>query len=211
MIIHDISLPISPNMTIWHDTPPVSLARFSDQANGDLATVSHLSMLVHTGTHIDAPLHFLQGGATIDSLLLENLCGPAFVCHALDTDTISAETLDGLDIPRGTERLLIRTRNSELWKLSPPRFTPSYVGVAADGAQWLVDHHVKLIGVDYLSVAPFADLTTTHQTLLRAGIIPLEGLDLSKIETGIYMLYCLPLNLIGADGSPARVILVEGD
>jgi arylformamidase len=211
MKIHDISLPISPSMTIWPDTPAVSLARISDQANGDLATVSHLSMLVHTGTHIDAPLHFLQGGATIDSLLLETLCGSAFVCHALDADTISAEVLDGLGIPRGTERLLIRTRNSELWKLPPPRFTPLYVGVAADGAQWLVDHHVKLIGVDFLSVAPFADLTTTHQIMLRAGVIPLEGLDLSKIEPGRYMLYCLPLNLIGADGSPARVILIEGD
>ena len=211
MKIYDISLPISPDIVVWPQSQAVKLSRVSDQTIGDFATVTELHMGVHTGTHVDAPLHFLQGGAAIESLRLEILCGPALVRHAPTVDTISADVFEQLSIPQGTERLLIRTRNSEFWKTSPTRFQSDFVAVSADGAQWLVDHQIKLIGIDYLSIAPFSDLTTTHQILLRADVILLEGLNLSHIAAGNYTLFCLPLNLLGSDGAPARTILTEED
>jgi arylformamidase len=212
MKIYDISLPISPDMVVWLQTQPVALYRVSDQANGAPATVSSLHVEVHTGTHIDAPLHFLQGGKTIETVSLDILCGEALVCAAPAVDVISADVLEGLGIPQNTERLLLRTRNSELWKQSySAAFRFDYVGIDPSGAQWLVQRGVKAVGIDYLSIASYADLKPTHEILLGAGIIPIEGLDLSQVEPGMYMLYCLPLNLLGSDGAPARAILVKDD
>lgn len=211
MKIYDISLPISPELVVWHQTQPVALARISDQANGDFATVSSLHLSVHTGTHIDAPLHFIEGGQTIETLSLDVLCGPVLVCHALDVDAISADVLESLNIPHHTERLFIRTRNSEIWKQPRSAFRFDYVGIDSSGAQWLVKRGLNVIGIDYLSIASYSDLKPTHEILLGAGMIPIEGLDLSQIAPGMYTLYCLPLNLSGADGAPARVILVESD
>jgi len=209
MKIHDISLPVFPGMVVWPDNPSVTLLRTQDQAKGDTATLSELSLGVHTGTHLDAPLHFVPGGAGVDALALDVLCGPALVCHALEADALTAEVFEGMNVPVGTIRLLIRTRNSELWARDVREFNTDYVAVTADGARWLVERGVKLIGVDYLSVAPYPDPITPHDILLRAGIIPVEGLNLSDIAPGNYTLTCLPLKLVGADGAPARAILVE--
>ena len=210
MKLYDISLPVFPGMVVWPDNPNVTLRRTLDQAKGDLATVSELSLGVHTGTHLDAPLHFVPGGAGVDALPLEVLCGPALVCHALNANALTADVFEAMNIPAGTERLLIRTHNSDLWARDVRDFNTDYVAVTTDGARWLVEHRVKVIGVDYLSVAPYADPLTPHDILLRAGIIPVEGLNLSGIAAGHYTLYCLPLKLVGADGAPARAILIEG-
>jgi arylformamidase len=209
MKIHDLSLPVFPGMVVWPDNPDVSLRRSLDQARGDPATVSELALGVHTGTHLDAPLHFVPGGAGVDSLDLNVLCGPTRVFHAPEAEALTAAAFEALHIPAGVERVLVRTRNSEGWARGAREFDPRYVAVTADGARWLVDHGVKLIGVDYLSVAIYSDLFTPHDILLRAGVIPVEGLNLSGIAAGAYTLYCLPLKLAGADGAPARAILVE--
>ena len=209
MKIHDISLPIFPGMIVWPDDPNVSLRRTLDQSKGDLATVSELALGVHTGTHLDAPLHFVPGGTGVDALALDVLCGPARVHHALDADALTAEVFEQMNVPSGTERLLVRTRNSEEWARGARAFNTQYVAVTPDGARWLVARGVKVIGVDYLSVAIYSDPFTPHDILLRAGIIPVEGLNLSAIAAGAYTLYCLPLKLVGADGAPARAILVE--
>ena len=209
MKILDISLAIFPDMVVWPGSSNVSLSRTSDQERGDDVTVSELSFGVHSGTHIDAPLHFVRGGAGVDSLLLESLCGPALVCHDPRANSLSAEVFEQMNVPSGTERLLVRTRNSDLWARDVREFDTAYVGVTADGAHWLVEHNIKVIGVDYLSVASYSNLVLPHEILLGAGIIPVEGLNLSEVAAGHYDFYCLPLKLIGADGAPARAILVD--
>jgi arylformamidase len=209
MVIHDISLPISETLVVWPGDPAIRITQPSHLDKGDKATVSRLDMGAHTGTHVDAPCHFIQGGLGIDSLDLNTLVGPALVVDVPVNGNLSVEVLKGLAIPPQTQRVLFRTSNSKLWAKGEPAFSKDFVGITADGAQWLVDFGVRLVGVDYLSVAPFGQSVPTHQTLLNAGVIIVEGLNLSAIRAGIYTLVCLPLKLVGIDGSPARSILIE--
>jgi arylformamidase len=210
MLIHDISIPIHPAMVVWPGQPAVETRYLSQLSEGDRSTVTHLSLSAHTGTHMDAPRHFVPGQEGIDELDLNTLVGPAVVVDAPDANELSAEAFDALDIPDGTERLLVRTSNSQLWDdPAHDAFYEDYVAVTQSGAQWLVDHDVKLIGVDYLSVAPYNDLVVPHQILLGAKVVIVEGLNLAKTIPGLYELVCLPLKLAGSDGSPARAILIE--
>ena len=211
MQIHDISLPISESIVVWPGDPPVRITHALHLERGDEATLSHLDMGAHTGTHVDAPAHFVLGGSGVDALDLNVLVGPALVVHALAADVLSAEVLAALPIPPGTERVLFRTRNSELWARGERAFQEDFVAIADDGARWLIERGVRLVGIDYLSVAPFDELFPTHRTLLHAGIVPLEGLNLSSVEPGVYQLVCLPLKIADADGAPARAILIDGD
>ena len=145
----------------------------------------------------------------MENLPLDVLTGACrVVSFPDDVDAVSAAALDAADIPPGTERLLLRTRNVRLWRESPHTFRRDFVAVTADGAEWLVAHGVKLVGVDYLSVAPFDAPVPTHQILLRAGVVIVEGVNLLDVPAGDYTLYCLPLKLRGAEGAPARAILV---
>jgi len=209
MEIYDISLPISPDLPIWPGDPKIILEEIISMDNGADANVSRLEAGVHIGTHVDAPHHFLNDGRTVENLSLDVLTGPAFVLHVDDSvDAITADILDAAPIPPATSRLLLRTKNSRLWTSDIRTFQPDYVAVTADGAEWLVEHGIQLIGVDYLSVAPFDDTVTTHQIVLSAGMIVIEGCDLSQVSQGEYVLYCLPLKLVGSDGAPARAILV---
>jgi arylformamidase len=209
MIIHDISVPIHPEMVVWPTQPGVEMRYLSQLSVGDIATVSRLSLSVHTGTHMDAPVHFMPGQEGIDELDLHTLVGTALVVDVPDADELSAEVFDALAIPGGTERLLVRTSNSRLWDTGHDTFYEDYVAVTRSGAQWLVDHGVKLIGVDYLSVAPYHDLVVPHQTLLGAKVVIVEGLNLSAITPGRYEFVCLPLKITGCDGSPVRAVLIE--
>ena len=209
MAIYDISLPISESLVVWPDDPGIQLTHASHLDRGDPCTVTHLSLGAHTGTHVDAPAHFISGGPGIERLDLEVLVGPALVVHALEVDALSADVLEGLNIPPGTERLLFRTRNSACWARGDADFDESFVAITEDGARWLVERGVRLVGIDYLSVGPFRDTIGTHQVLLGAGVIALEGLDLGRIVPGVYQLYCLPLKIVGCDGAPARAILTE--
>ena len=130
-------------------------------------------------------------------------------CSLLITvDSISADVLKQAQIPPRTRRLLFKTRNSALWSNPEAEFKKDFVAISADGAQFLVEHGIKLVGVDYLSVAPFSAPVPTHRILLQAGIALIEGLDLSKVSSGRYSMYCLPMKIVGADGAPARVVLI---
>jgi arylformamidase len=205
--MYDISVGISPDLPVWPGDPPVKLERLKDVAKGDDSTVTHLSFGAHVGTHVDAPLHFLEGGDTVDHLPLRLLTGRAYVVDMGKAETIDEAALQRVNLPPRTRRVLFKTRNSELWG-KENRFVETYVSLTPGGVNWLVKKGVQLVGVDYLSVAPFKDTVPTHRALLSAKVIILEGLDLREVSQGRYTLYCLPLKLVGAEGAPARAILV---
>ena len=208
MQIHDISLPLSESLVVWPGDPPVRITHPAHLDRGDPYTVSRLEIGAHVGTHVDAPAHFVRGGAGVDRLALDLLVGPAQVVQVREADALTPGVLEALDIPPGTERLLFRTRNSERW--GDEGFAEDYLGVTDAGAHWLVARGVKLVGIDYLSISSYDDLMPPHQTLLGAGVIVVEGLDLRGIAPGAYQLVCLPLKLVDGDGAPARAVLIEG-
>ena len=209
MIIHDISLPISQSLIVWPGDPPVKIVQPQHLDWGDTCTVSHLEMGSHTGTHVDAPAHFIRGGAGVDELDLYALVGPAHVTWAQTADVLSAEVLHSLEIPPETKRLLFRTRNSDRWHGDETAFAPDFVAVTESGARWLVERGIRLVGIDYLSIGPLDDPVPAHEVLLHAGVIVVEGLNLDGVAPGPYQLVCLPLKLQGGDGAPARAILIE--
>jgi arylformamidase len=201
--IFDISVPIRPGMVTYEGDPPVHLALAHSIAGGASANVSRLDFGVHTGTHVDAPIHFLEGAAGADSLPLGVLIGPAHVVDATGVaEELDEKALRGLGLPEA-ERLIFKTTNSELWALD--RFSPEMVKLTGDGARNLIGRGVRLVGIDYLSVGD----EQAHVELLRAGVVPLEGVDLRGIEPGEYELVCLPLRLVASDGAPARAVLIR--
>jgi arylformamidase len=209
MTIYDISLTISPDMPVWPGDPPVVLEQVSSMDAGAHDNVSRLACSVHTGTHVDAPHHFLNDHRTVDALPLEVLVGPVEVLQIPEhVDLITAGLLENLQWSAGVQRVLFRTRNSRRWADGDDNFDIDFVGISLEGAEWLVKKRLKLVGIDYLSVAPYRQSTPTHRALLEPGIVLLEGLDLSRVPAGHYDLYCLPLKLSGSDGAPARVILI---
>lgn len=210
MKIFDISLPISPGLPVWPGDPPVELELVESMDKGAHANVSRLSAGVHIGTHVDAPHHFLNDGRTVEQLPLDVLIGPCYVTQLPDgVEAITAEALDGMSLPEGTVRILFGTGNSRFWSRGETEFQEDFVAVTEDGAAWLVDRGIKLVGTDYLSIAPYGDSVPTHTILLQAGVVVIEGLDLSAVPRGFYELYCLPLRLLGAEGAPARAILIR--
>jgi len=209
MRIHDITLTISNSLITYPGDPGIQITRVHSIGKDSNSNLTKLDMGAHTGTHVDAPVHFIEGASGSESLDLEVLIGPAIVIDATKEERITAESLEHFRIPGGTERILFRTRNSEIWKSRPREFFSDFVGITRDGAEWLVEKSVKLVGIDYLSIAPFHQAEPTHRVLLQAGIIPIEGLDLSGIAPGSYFLICLPLKIEGSDGAPSRVILLQ--
>ena len=210
MTIYDISLPISPELPVWPGDPAIVLEQGSSTDAGAHDNVSRLACSVHTGTHVDAPHHFLNNHRTVEMLSLDVLTGPTQVVRIPDdVKAVTADVLDNAGVRAGTERLLIRSANSGLWKNGQKDFFTGFVGITADGAEWLVEKGIKLVGIDYLSVAPYKQSVPTHRILLEAGMVILEGVDLSAIQPGNYNLFCLPLKLVGSDGAPARAILMD--
>jgi arylformamidase len=205
--IIDVSLPLSGDLPHWPGDPPFEHAFVERIADGNDANVSRIATGVHIGTHVDAPLHFVDGGGTVERLSLDVLVGPALVVGLPGVAAITADVLAGLAIPPGVTRLLFRTDNSALWSDMAAGFQEDFVALTADAAQWVVDHSIKLVGVDYLSVQRFHDGPETHQILLGAGVVIIEGLDLRAVTPGPYELICLPLKIVGAEGAPARTVL----
>ena len=202
----DVSVPLRTGMVTFEGDPDVSIEPATRIAAGDLANVSRMELGTHTGTHMDAPRHFIDGGPGIDRIPLEALVGPALVADARGVPgDIDAAALAALGVPAGTERLLLRTRNEGLWERDA--FTRDFVGIAADAARELVAMGVRLVGIDYLSIAPSADPAPAHLALLEAGVAVVEGLDLRQAPPGAYELVCLPLRIQGADGAPARALI----
>ena len=212
MRTYDISLTITPDLPIYPGDPSIILERIMKMEEGATCNVTKLSMSVHVGTHVDAPFHFLGGNSpTVEKIPLNWLMGRAYVLHLPDeVDLITAPVLERAEIPIRARRLLIKTRNSALWARGESRFQTDFVALSSDAAQYLVDGGVKLVGVDYLSVSPYDKNEITHQILLQAGVVIVEGLNLSETSQGRYMLYCLPLKISGSDGAPARAILIGG-
>lgn len=210
MRTYDISLTITPDLPTWPGDPQIVLERFSKMEEGAACNVTQISACVHIGTHVDAPYHFLGDGTqTVDQIPLNLLTGRAYVLHLPDqVDLITAAVLEQAAIPPRTRRLLFKTRNSAYWRAGVNRFQEDFVAISPDGAQFIVEHGIRLVGVDYLSVAPFAAPEPTHEILLKGGVVVIEGLNLSQVSQGRYTLYCLPLKIAGADGAPARAILI---
>jgi arylformamidase len=208
MRIYDVSVGISPQMPVWPGDPPVTLQRVSEIAKGANANVSRLECGVHIGTHVDAPSHFIDGAPGVETLSMKALNGRAYVIDLSQAEVLDAETLEEAGIPPRTRRVLFKTRNSEFWPSEGSEFRTDFVGVDRSGAEWLVKKGVQLVGIDYLSIAPYRQSRPTHRVLLNAGVVVIEGLDLSQVSHGRYTLHCLPLKLMGSDGAPARAILV---
>ena len=200
----DISLRLHEAIPIWPGSDGFRIARSRAIADGSDANVSRIDMDVHCGTHVEAPLHFIDAGASLETLPLDVFVGPAQVIHLPDADAIGPEDLQA--VPTGTERLLIRTRNSEAWA-NQATFDTGYVALTADAARWIASRGIRLVGIDSLSVQRWGDDPETHRILMRAGVAILEGLDLSAVAAGAYRLTCLPLRLDGAEASPVRAIL----
>lgn len=210
MKIYDISLTISPDLVVWPGDPKIELervAKIEEGANHNGSQMGRIS--VHMGTHVDAPFHFVPEGTTVETLPLDILIGSAQVVELPDAKEINVEALTGAGIQKGVERVLFKTRNSTFWAKQLPDFQPDFVGVTADGAEFLVWQGIKLVGLDYLSIAPYHRSKETHQILLKHDVVVVEGLNLSEVPAGTYQLCCLPLKLKGSDGAPARAVLIQ--
>jgi arylformamidase len=203
----DVSLPVSPDLPTWPGAPSVEFERRLDIGRGDAVNDTNMYCNVHTGTHIDAPLHHLPDGVSAADISLDALIGPAVVVDLSDVEVVTPEALEQAALPVGTQRLLIRTRNSRWWVDGVREFRTDFVALTAEAAQWIVDRGIRLIGVDYLSVQRFHDGPETHLILFRGGVVIVEGLNLAHVSAGEYELICLPLRLVGVEGAPARAIL----
>jgi arylformamidase len=198
MGVIDISVPIRPGMVTYPGDPVVRLERVSTIAGGDVANISRVDLGVHTGTHVDAPLHFIDGAPAVEELALDVLVGPAVV---VDATHVQGDLDETLELPAAA-RILFKTRNSDHW--ARDEFVDDFARVGIGLAHRLADLRVQLVGVDYLSVGDEA----VHRLLLGLGVVVVEGLDLRGVAPGPYQLACLPLKLIGSDGAPARAVLL---
>ncbi len=208
MKIHDVSVLVRNGIPTWPGDPKFSMNLASSIAKGGVVNLTHLDMGAHTGTHMDAPVHFYRDGSGVDELPLEALIGP---CRVFDltgiTSHISAATLEACDLKKVT-RALFKTRNSRHWANNDTEFDKNFISLTGDAAMYLVHSGVTLVGVDYLSVEAYDSKThPVHDTLLGAGVVIIEALNLSDVSAGDYELIALPLKLKGADGAPARVVL----
>lgn len=205
--IYDISVPIRSGGLVYPGNPEIDISLQQAVAKGAGANVSSIRFGSHTGTHSDAARHFFDDGQTVDKIPLERLIGSALLLSfADDVRSVGAAELRAHDI-KGQTRILLRTRNSAF--LSQKDFVKDYTFLAPDGAQYLVDQGVELVGIDYLSIEQFhSGHHLTHRTLLERGVVIVEGLDLSVPPPGEYQFICLPLRIEGCDGAPARAVLI---
>ena len=201
----DVSVPLAPGIPTYPGNPPFEFEAIKRIANGDSSNVSRMVIGTHSGTHVDAPLHFFPDAAGADALPLDLLLGRARVVDLPKRGGITAEDLAEVGL-REDLRVLFKTPNSALW--NGTEFKPDYTHLTESGAKYLVEQGVKVVGVDYLSVEGFKKPgAPAHRALLSQGVVIIEGLNLSDAEPGMYEMYCLPLRIAGADGAPARVVL----
>ena len=203
----DVTVPLRSRMAHWPGDPPVIIEQTMRMEAGDPCNLRTLSMSAHTGTHMDAPLHFVATGTSIDQMPPEATIGPARVVRIEDPNVITSAELERHN-PQPGERILFRTANSDTCWQTSRCFFKQFVHLNAEAAAFLAARKVRTVGVDYLSVGAYqADGAETHRNLLDAGIWIIEGLDLSRVEAGAYELICLPLKIQGGDGAPARAML----
>jgi arylformamidase len=201
----DVSVPLVARMPVYPGNPEFELQPVKRIGDGGSSNVSRLIMGTHTGTHVDAPRHFIDDGDAVDELPLDLLLGRARVVEITKRGGIGADELAAAGL-REDIRVLLKTSNSALW--NGEGFHEDYTYVTEEGARYLVAQGVKVIGVDYLSVEQYKKAgAPAHRALLSEGVVIIEGLNLSEAEPGMYEMYCLPLRVAGGDGAPARVIL----
>ena len=203
----DISVALDEKLPVWPNSHGVNISLLMDMNAGDEANVSRLDIDVHSGTHIDAPRHFLQDGDFTNSIPLEQTIGICQVVDMRGKSKITAQDLEKAAISSDTRKLLFKTDNSEKWKDPHHTFDPNFCSLTADAAQWIVDHNIHLTGIDYHSIQLFHDPVETHLILLRAKVVILETLNLREVDPGFYQLMCLPLKVNGVEGISARAVL----
>ena len=210
MPIYDVTVPISNDLPTWPGDPSVEIGDWRSLANGDGANVSMLNFGAHTATHVDAPAHFIEGAAKVESLSLDALIGDAVVIELPEDAYVIDIAFVQKHYVSGTERVLFKTRNSAFWSEPAPQFHTDFTYLDLPAARWLAEQGIKLVGIDYLSIEKYAsEKHETHLALLSRGVVILEGLNLTGIAAGKYELICLPLRLRSnkGDGAPARVVL----
>jgi arylformamidase len=195
--VFDVSVPLREGMVTYPGDPQVHVELAASIARGDVVNLTRIDFGLHSGTHVDAPVHFIDGAAGVDAIPLDALVGPCEVVEARDLSAGSVAAAPD------AERILFKTPNSELW--ARDEFAADFARLDGEAARLLVERGVRLVGVDYLSVGD----EDAHHALLGAGVVPVEGLDLREVDAGSYELVCLPLRVVGADGAPARAILIR--
>jgi arylformamidase len=203
----DISVPLQPGITQWPTQQDLEIRTLADHEEQQHHESEVRQLNMHLGTHIDAPLHFIPNGNSLQAIGLDRLMGPAQVISITGCAVVTADHLAEADIHEATTRLLIHTDNSAKWDHPTHKFDPDYCALDASAARWLIDHDIDLVGIDYLSIQKFNDGPEVHQLLLGAEVIILETLDLRDISPGMYHLICLPLRINDVEGAPARAIL----
>ncbi len=206
MALYDITLPLHSRMVVWPGDPEFRLWPVVEPDEDNPFTVSEMHLSTHTGTHVDAPRHILGQGPGVETLPLDVCLGPVRVVDVRGVSAVTASVLEGIGL-EPTARLLFLTDNTVLGLVHDSHFHEDFVALTEDGAQWLVDRGVRLVGIDYFSIARYGEEVGVHRILLAAGVVIVEGLDLTAIAPGEYELLCLPLKIVAADGAPARVVL----
>jgi len=200
----DITLPMSEEYPEWPDLMPFGFGWHKKMEDGEVYNATHIKMNSHFGTHIDAPLHFLPDGAPIEALSLDYLIGPCQVFELACPKAIGKKDLEGLDFG-GVERVLFKTNNKNI--LHDSEFHEDFIGIDASGARYLAERDIKVVGVDYYSVALWDEAVEVHQILLKKDVVLLEAVDLTHVEEGRYHLIALPMKVKGAEAAPARIVL----
>ena len=203
----DISMLLTADLPIWPSSPGLAISPLASIRRGDEANVSALSMDVHSGTHVDAPRHFVADGRELEEMGLTPFVGTAEVVDVSHAEVIDADVL-GAVVPEAAQRILLRTRNSRIEGFRRGGFRADYAALTPGGAAWLADRGTLLVGIDYLSVQLYDDPPDAHTALLGADVCVLEGLVLNHVAAGRYLLACLPLRLDGVEAAPARAILL---
>jgi arylformamidase len=206
----DISVRLRGDMPVWPGSSGISFGLAQRLADGDEANVTRLEMDVHCGTHVEGPMHVIEGGASVEEYPLDVFVGPAWIADLRGTATIGPTELERVEIPGDAQRVLFRTDNSDLWHEASHEFRTDFAGLTPAGAEWVAERGIRLVGADYLSVQLFTPDLESHRILLRAGTAILEGLNLAAVEPSqTYRLTCLPLRLADTEAAPARAILEE--
>jgi arylformamidase len=203
--LYDATLSIHEKMVVFPGDPPFKKEPVSQIQTGDDFNLTRLTMGTHLGTHVDPPAHYLEAGATVEQIPLESMVGPGVVADLRGRSQIDRHDLEKSNIG-DHKRVLLKTDNGP--RLLESTFHQNYVHLTEDGARYLVEHKVRLVGIDYISIEhPENPGSPVHHLLLEAGILVVEGVHLLEIPPGEYEIFCLPLKIKGADGAPARILL----
>ncbi len=209
MKIYDLSVNINSNMLKWPSDPKIKVDKVSSIENGDIANVSSLSMGSHTGTHIDAPYHFNINGKKVDEIDLNDLIGTVLVVEVYNKKSIDYDDIKELELDK-YKRIIFKTDNTINGLMRKEEFDERYVSLDISAAEFLVQHNVKVVGIDYLSIESYtAKVPEVHRLLTKNNVIIIEGLNLSEVDSGEYLLIAMPIKIKGCDGAPSRIALIK--